>query len=88
MVLQPPQARVRSCPQNREASSRATQFEADVAQLKEALRQRQWIRLVTGLVAQRSAITPDRAWTLAADNADDEASCLSNSRLRIVQGQP
>jgi AmiR/NasT family two-component response regulator len=80
MVLQPPQARVCSRPQNREASSRATHLEAEIAQLKEALRQRQWIRLATGLVAQRSAIT--------ADNADHEASCLSNSRLRIVQDQP
>jgi AmiR/NasT family two-component response regulator len=84
MVLQPPQARVCSRLQSREASSRATQLEADIAQRKEALRQRHWIRLATGLVAQRSAITPHRAWTLAAD----EASCLSNSRLRIVQDQP
>jgi hypothetical protein len=32
--------------------------------------------VVTGLLAQRFATTPERAWTLAADNADEETVAL------------
>ena len=78
MVLQPI-ARVCSGSQSLKASSRATRLEADIAQLKEALRQRQQIGVATGLLAQRFAITPEQALTLAADNADDEASGVANS---------
>jgi hypothetical protein len=45
-------------------------------ELKEALRQRQQTGVVTGLLAQRFATTPERAWTLAADNADEETVAL------------
>ncbi|HET9779543.1 MAG TPA: hypothetical protein VFP81_09700 [Propionibacteriaceae bacterium] len=57
-------------------------MEAEIAQLKEAL-----IGVATGLLAQRFTITRERAWTLAADNADDENSGVANSRLRIVKDQ-
>ena len=52
--------------------------EAEIAQLNEALRQRQQIGLATGRQAQRFAITPERARWLAADNADDENTGAAN----------
>ena len=64
------------------------QLEAETAHLKEALRQRQQIGVATGLLAQRFAITPQRAWTVAADNVDDENGGVANSKLRIVKDQP
>jgi len=50
--------------------------------------QRQQIGVATGLLAQRFAITPQRAWTVAADNVDDENGGVANSKLRIVKDQP
>ena len=44
--------------------------------------------MATGLLAQRFAITPQRAWTVAADNVDDENGGVANSKLRIVKDQP
>ena len=64
------------------------QLEAETAHLTEALRQRQQIGVATGLLAQRFAITPQRAWTVAADNVDDENGGVANSKLRIVKDQP
>jgi AmiR/NasT family two-component response regulator len=64
------------------------QLEAEIAQLKEALSQRQRIGVATGLLARRFAITPERAWTLVVDDADDKNSGVANSRLRIVKDQP
>jgi hypothetical protein len=40
------------------------QLEAEVAQLKDALARRQQIGVATGLLAQRFAISPERAWSL------------------------
>ena len=40
------------------------QLEAEIAQLKDALARRQQIGLATGLVAQRFAHHPERAWSL------------------------
>jgi hypothetical protein len=42
----------------------------------------------TGLLAPRFAITPERASTLAADNADDESTGVANPRLRVVKDEP
>ena len=72
MVLQPAQATY-SGSQSLEASSCVAQSEAKIAQLKEALRQRQLFGVATGLVAQRSAIISQPDWTLAADNADENS---------------
>jgi hypothetical protein len=51
-------------------------------------RQRQQIGVATGLLAQRFAISPERAWTLAADNADDENSGVAGSKLSILKDKP
>ena len=85
--MQPSQARVCSGSHSLEASYCVSQLEAEIAQLKEALRQRQQIGVATGLVAQRFA-THERACVLAAHNTDDENSGVANSRLRIVKDQP
>ena len=76
MLVQPPQAGVRLGSQSLKVTSSVAQVEAKIAQLKEALRQRQQTGVVTGLLAQRFATTPERAWTLAADNADEETVAL------------
>ena len=44
--------------------SRVAQLEAEIAQLKDALARRQQIGVATGLLAQRFAISPERAWSL------------------------
>ena len=88
MVLQPLQARVGSGSQSLEASSRVPQLEAEIAQLKEAPRQRQQIGVATGLLARRFAVNPERAWTPGADEADDKNGGVASSRLRIVKDGP
>jgi hypothetical protein len=55
----------------------------EAVQLEEALRRRQQIGVVPGLLGQRLPITRERAWTLAADNGDDENGGVANSKLRI-----
>jgi hypothetical protein len=40
------------------------QLEAEIAQLKDALARRQQIGVAIGLLAQRFAISPERAWSL------------------------
>lgn len=45
-------------------ASRVAQLEAEIAQLKDALARRQQIGVATGLLAQRFAISPERAWSL------------------------
>jgi hypothetical protein len=64
MVSQPPPTEVVSVLEILEASSRVAQLEAEVAQLKDALARRQQIGVATGLLAQRFAISPERAWSL------------------------
>lgn len=44
--------------------SRVAQLESEVAQLRDALTRRQQIGVATGLLAQRFAISPERAWSL------------------------
>ena len=83
MIFQRPQARVWSGSQRLEANFCVAQSETDIAQLKEALRQRQQIGGAPSLAGQCFAITRERAWTLAADNADNENGGVANSELRI-----
>ena len=68
MVSQQPLTRIgsgfESCSASMDSDSRLAQLEAEVAQLKEALQRRQQIGVATGLLAQRFAISPDRAWSL------------------------
>jgi hypothetical protein len=85
MVVQPPQTRVCLSCQSPEASSRTAQLEVEIAQLNEALRQRQQIGLATGLLA-RFAIILAWGWTVAGDKAN-ENSCAANSKLGIVKDQ-
>jgi hypothetical protein len=87
MVLQPPQARVCSSSQSLGPSSGGAELEAAIPQLGEALTQRQQIGVATGLLAQCFAITPERAWTVGADRADDKDSCLAQAKLRMVKDQ-
>jgi hypothetical protein len=86
MVLQPPQATACLGSQSLEGTSGVARFEAEIARLKEVLRQRQLIGVATGLLARRFAIGPEQAWTLSADDSEDEAS-VANSKLRIVKDQ-
>ena len=88
MVLQPPQATVCLGSQSLEPSSGVAHLEAEIAQLKEALRQLKQIGVATSLLARRFAITPEQAWTLAAANADHQASGVAKSKLRIVKDRP
>jgi uncharacterized small protein (DUF1192 family) len=64
MVSQPPPTEVVSVLEMLEASSRVAQLEAEIEQLKDALARRQQIGVATGLLAQRFAISPERAWSL------------------------
>src|SRR4029453_19604060 len=65
MVSQPPPTEeVGLILENLEASNRVAELEAEVAQLKDALARRQQIGVATGLLAQRFAISPERAWSL------------------------
>ena len=64
MVSQPPPTEVGLVFESLEASSRVAQLEAEIAQLKDALARRQQIGVATGLVAQRFAHHPERAWSL------------------------
>ena len=88
MVLPPPQAKVGSRSACLEASARVAQLEAQIAQLKEALRQRQQIGVATSLRAQRFTVTPERACTLPAYDADHENSGVAHTKLRIVRDKP
>jgi hypothetical protein len=88
MVLPPPQARVCSDSQSLEASPRVALLVAEVAQLKEAPGRRWQIGVATGLLFERFAISPERAWTLDAENADDQNSGVAGSKLSIVKGKP
>ena len=47
-----------------EFRARVAELEMEIAQLRDALVRRQQIGVATGLLAQRFAITPDRAWSL------------------------
>jgi hypothetical protein len=76
MVSQPPPTCTRSPPTSQEphpaprlveslqASSRVAQREAEVAQLEDAVARRQQIGVATGLLAQRFAQHPERAWSV------------------------
>jgi|SoiMethySBSTD1v2_1073268.scaffolds.fasta_scaffold102457_2 hypothetical protein len=72
MLVQPPQAGVRLGSEILKVTSRVAQLVAKIAQLKEALRQRQQTGVVTGLLAQRFATTPERAGRAAADTPTRE----------------
>ena len=63
MVSQPPHTTAGSVAGS-ETSSRVTELEAEIAQLRAALARRQQIGVATGLLAQRFGISPDRAWSL------------------------
>jgi ANTAR domain len=64
MVSQAPHPGARLVAGRPDTGSRVAELEAEIAQLKHALATRQQIGVATGLLAQRFAITPDRAWSL------------------------
>jgi hypothetical protein len=64
MIPQQLRTEVESAFEMLEANSRVAELEAEIAQLKDALAKRQQIGVATGLLAQRFAITPERAWSL------------------------
>lgn len=64
MVLSPQHTDAGSVAGMRGLDSRVAQLEAEIAQLKDALARRQQIGVATGLLAQRFAISPERAWSL------------------------
>ena len=64
MVSQSPHTEACLISGNADTNSRVAELEAEIAQLKDALARRQQIGVATGLLAQRFAISPDRAWSL------------------------
>jgi ANTAR domain len=64
MVAQPPQIAAGWLAERPDLSSRVAELEAEIAQLRDALTRRQQIGVATGLLAQRFAISPERAWSL------------------------
>jgi ANTAR domain len=91
MVSQPPPTEVASILDSLEASARVAELESEVAQLKEALARRQQIGVATGLLAQRFAISPDRAWSLLVRLSQnghvkvrDIAQALINAHCGVV----
>jgi hypothetical protein len=64
MVSQPPPAEVGLVFESLEASSRVAQLKAEIAQLKDALARGQQIGVAIGLLTQRVAHHPERAWSL------------------------
>ena len=90
MVAQPP-TEVNSILESLEASARIAELEEEVVQLKEALAGRQQIGVATGLLAQRFAMAPDRAWSLLVRLSQnghvkvrDIAQALINAHCGIV----
>jgi hypothetical protein len=64
MVSQPPHAGAGLVARSPDSTSRVAELEAEIAQLRDALARRQQIGVAIGLLAQRFAISPDRAWSL------------------------
>jgi ANTAR domain len=64
MVSPPPPTQVGLVAESLNISSRVAELEAEIAQLKDALKRRQQIGVAVGLLAQRFAISPERAWSL------------------------
>jgi ANTAR domain len=64
MVSQSPQTEAGLISGSADTNSRVAELESEIAQLKDALARRQQIGVATGLLAQRFAISPDRAWSL------------------------
>jgi hypothetical protein len=91
MVSQPQPTEVGSILDSLEASVRVAELEIEVRQLKEALARRQQIGVATGLLAQRFAISPDRAWSLLVRLSQnghvkvrDIAQALINAHCGVV----
>jgi ANTAR domain len=64
MVSQPSPTELELVVESPETSPRVAELEAEIAQLRDALARRQQIGVATGLLAQRFAISPERAWSL------------------------
>ena len=64
MVSPPPPTHVGLVAESLEISSRVAELEAEIAQLRDALTRRQQIGVAVGLLAQRFAVSPERAWSL------------------------
>jgi len=64
MVSPPPRTHVGLLAKSLDTSSRVAELEAEIAQLRDALTRRQQIGVAVGLLAQRFAISPERAWSL------------------------
>jgi hypothetical protein len=84
MVVQPPQTWVCLSCESPEASFRTAQLEVEIAQLNEALRQRQRVGLTTDLLAHRFAIISQRSCTVAGHKVD-ESRGAANSQLKIIK---
>ena len=64
MVSPPPPTHVGLVAESLDISSRVAELEAEIAQLRDALTRRQQIGVAVGLLAQRFALSPERAWSL------------------------
>jgi hypothetical protein len=64
MVSPPPPTHVGLVAESLDISSRVAELEAEIAQLRDALTRRQQIGVAVGLLAQRFAVSPERAWSL------------------------
>jgi ANTAR domain len=64
MVSQSLQVEAGSLSESLDLRVRVAELEIEIAQLRDALTRRQQIGVATGILAQRFAMTPDRAWSL------------------------
>ena len=64
MVLQPPYVEAGLVAERPDLDLRVAELEAEIVQLRDALTRRQQIGVATGLLAQRFAMSPERAWSL------------------------
>ena len=79
MVLHPPHVEADWVAERPDLDLRVAELEAEIAQLKDALTRRQQIGVATGLLAQRFAINPERAWSLLV-----RLSQNSHVKVRVI----
>jgi ANTAR domain len=79
MVLQQPPTEAGSVAERSDLDARVAELEAEIAQLRDALTRRQQIGVATGMLAQRFAIGPERAWSLLV-----RLSQNSHMKVRVI----
>jgi hypothetical protein len=91
MVSPPPPTQVGLVAESLDSSSRVAELEAEIAQLRDALTRRQQIGVAVGLLAQRFAISPERAWSLLvrlSQNGHVKVREIAEAVIEAHCGQP